>query len=150
MTRKRGFTRHDITVVYRATNVADPIYYRVQGTMQPPPEFNSIIEVPEGDWTGQEDKLEIYVRDDVIDFKQVKKWFFVKNNRTYIIYGQRDFQDFGRDSYKKYVGLYRTLNDRDYPFVQPEWSQIYGAGGFIDAVNSLELAIDYTLSQVIQ
>lgn len=150
MTRKRGFTRHDITIVNRPNDTADPIYYRVKGTMQPPPEFNSIVEAPAGDWVGIEDKLEIYIREDIVNFKEVRQWFFIKDQKTYVIYGQRDFQDFGKDSYKKYVGVYRTVYDQEYPFIEPEWSQIYGAGGFIDAVDSLELAIDYKLSQVIQ
>ena len=149
MARKRNFARHNVTIVNRAGGIEVAAeYFRVKGLVQPPPEFYALEVTPTV--LAAQDKLELYVKVDTIQFTdEPRQWFFMWEGRVYVIYATRDFSHYGNDSYQKYIGIYDSREKPDYPFVEPDWDELYGKDGFIPAVDAVEVIVEMKLSKVL-
>lgn len=146
MGRKRNFARHNITVVNQTGANTTITYSRVKGLVQPPAEFYALEIDPTG--TSVRDKLELYVKTDLINFTdEPTTWSFLWEDRVYSVFGTRDFSHYGKDSYQKFIGIYDSRET--YPFVEPDWNQVYGVDGFIPAVDSLEVIVEMKLNHVL-
>ncbi len=155
--RKRNFSRHTVTLAIPVFSDGASVwqYVKAKGLVQPPKETTDFNLKPSGiEFDGY---MEFYTKESVYmgdgtDFPCFiwQEYEATRGNpsKAYEIIKTRDFIKYGKDTYYKYVGYWNSGKDwsggRGKP-QDPDWDEM---SEFIEAVNSLEVALELKAAKV--